>query len=112
MLAFAQNQRDEVRDLNDCAGALAAEPGMKQQTFVAAFMGGQGSKAGSIAYGQEVPPSLKSVPSGGNTVPDVLHPVSVQQNASGEVRESDVAYTVSTNGNASGRNTPLVREKK
>ena len=33
-VAFAQNCRDEVRDLNDCAGALAAEPGMKQQTFV------------------------------------------------------------------------------
>ncbi len=35
VLAFAQNQRDEVRDLRDVAGALAAEPGMKQQTFVA-----------------------------------------------------------------------------
>lgn len=34
---FAQNQRDEVRDLNNLAGAVAAEPGMKQQTFVAAF---------------------------------------------------------------------------
>ena len=34
-IAFAQNQRDEVRDLKDKAGALAAEPGMKQQTFVA-----------------------------------------------------------------------------
>jgi DNA (cytosine-5)-methyltransferase 1 len=34
-VAFAQNQRDEVRDLNDVAWALQAEPGMKQQTFVA-----------------------------------------------------------------------------
>lgn len=33
-VAFAQNQRNEVRDLGDIAGALAAEPGMKQQTFV------------------------------------------------------------------------------
>ena len=32
--AFAQNQRDEVRTM-DVAGALAAEPGMKQQTYVA-----------------------------------------------------------------------------
>lgn len=32
---FAQNQRDEVGDLGDKAGALAAEPGMKQQTYVA-----------------------------------------------------------------------------
>lgn len=37
MLAFSQNQRDEVRDLNDIAGSLAAEPGMKQQTFVVGF---------------------------------------------------------------------------
>ncbi len=29
-VAFTQNQRDEVRDLGDTAGALAAEPGMKQ----------------------------------------------------------------------------------
>lgn len=33
--AFAINQRDEVRDLHDVAAALAAQPGMKQQTFVA-----------------------------------------------------------------------------
>lgn len=35
IVAFAQNQRNEVRDLNDKSGSLAAEPGMKQQTFVA-----------------------------------------------------------------------------
>ena len=33
--AFAANQRDEVRDLHDVAAALGAQPGMKQQTFVA-----------------------------------------------------------------------------
>ena len=34
-VAFTANQRDEVRDLKGKAGALAAHPGMKQQTFVA-----------------------------------------------------------------------------
>lgn len=34
-MAFAANQRDEVRDLYDVAGALGAQPGMKQQTFIA-----------------------------------------------------------------------------
>lgn len=34
LVAFAQNQRDEVRDLGNLSGALAAEPGMKQQTYV------------------------------------------------------------------------------
>lgn len=33
-VAFTQYQRDEVRDLGEKSAALAAEPGMKQQTFV------------------------------------------------------------------------------
>ena len=33
-VAFAQNQRDELRTM-DVAGALSAEPGMKQQTYLA-----------------------------------------------------------------------------
>lgn len=33
-IAFTQNQRDEVRNLGEKSAALAAEPGMKQQTFV------------------------------------------------------------------------------
>jgi DNA (cytosine-5)-methyltransferase 1 len=32
-IAFTQNQRDEIRELT-VAGAIAAEPGMKQQTYV------------------------------------------------------------------------------
>ena len=35
-ISFAVNQRDEARDLHDIAGAVQAQPGMKQQTFVAA----------------------------------------------------------------------------
>ena len=34
-IAFAANQRDEVRVLHDVAGAIQAQPGMKQQTFIA-----------------------------------------------------------------------------
>ena len=42
----------------------------------AAFMGGQGAKAGSIAYADDgSTPTLKSAPSGGNTVPDVVYPI-------------------------------------
>lgn len=33
-VAFTKNQRDEVRDLGEKSAALAAKPGMKQQTFV------------------------------------------------------------------------------
>ncbi len=35
VIAFSQNQREEVRDLGDKAGALAAEAGAHQQTYVA-----------------------------------------------------------------------------
>lgn len=35
IMTFTQNQRDEVRDLHDVAGALCTSPGTKQQTFVA-----------------------------------------------------------------------------
>ena len=34
--------------------------------------------------------------------------MAIQQNASGEVRESDTVYAISTNSNPSGRNTPLI----
>lgn len=65
--AFAANQRDEVRDLHDVAGALGAQPGMKQQTFIAAgFSAGQGSKAGGIGYQEECAPTLKAAESGTN----------------------------------------------
>ena len=70
-LAFAQNQRDEVRDLHDVAGALSAQPGMKQQTYVAGFCGGAGPSAGSIGYHEELAPTLKAAASG-NMMPSVL----------------------------------------
>jgi len=51
---FAQNQRDEVR-LMDVAGALAAEAGMKQQTYVAFSCKDHGADASDIA------PTLRSM---------------------------------------------------
>lgn len=42
--------------------------------YPAAFMGGQGAKARSIAYCDDgSTPTLKSSPSGGNTIPDVVY---------------------------------------
>ena len=71
VMAFAANQRDEVRDLCDVAGALGAQPGMKQQTFVAGFSAGAGASAGGIGYNESVAPTLKGSP-GGNCMPSVL----------------------------------------
>lgn len=42
-ISFAANQRDEVRDLHDIAGALGAQPGMKQQTFIASGVVSKGN---------------------------------------------------------------------
>ena len=57
MIAFAQNQRDEVRTL-DVAGALAAKPGMKQQTYLAQPMAFESRYArnGRGAPSEIVPP--------------------------------------------------------
>ena len=70
-VAFAQNQRDEVRDLHNIAGALGAQPEMKQQTFIASFSAGAGATAGTIGYAEEVAPTLKGSPSG-NCMPSVM----------------------------------------
>ena len=71
VIAFAANQRDEVRELHDVAGALNAQPGIKQQTFVAGFSAGAGASAGSIGYHESVAPTLKAGASG-NCMPSVL----------------------------------------
>lgn len=61
VMAFAANQRDEVRDLHDVAGALGAQPGMKQQTFIAAgFKLGNSEQARSIGYQEELSPTLNA----------------------------------------------------
>lgn len=71
------------------AAALSAQPGMKQQTFIAgveakgngedflspekhaAFSAGAGASAGSIGYSEEIAPTLKGSASG-NSMPSVL----------------------------------------
>ena len=70
-IVFAANQRDEVRELYDVAGALGSQPGMKRQTFIAGFSAGAGSSAGSIGYSEELAPTLKGS-AGGNCMPSVL----------------------------------------
>ena len=137
-VAFAQNQRDEVRDLHDLAGALGAQPGMKQQTFIASFSAGAGASAGTIGYAEEVAPTLKGSPSG-NCMPSVmcLHDqggqrMDVCENMTGtlranekghqplvyenhgvdaRIRESgEVSPTVTARYGTGGGNTPLVQE--
>ena len=58
-----------------CLDTAGGNPSCNQggNVVVHAFMGGQGAKAGSIAYTEEHAPALRSAPSGTNTVPDVVY---------------------------------------
>ena len=139
VMAFAANQRDEVRDLHDVAGALGAQPGMKQQTFVAGFSAGAGSSAGGIGYNESVAPTLKGSP-GGNCMPSVLclndqggSVMDCSENVSGTLRAQEhghqplvyenhgvdsrytgphkVAPTMSARYGTGGNNVPLVEQE-
>ena len=139
LTAFAQNQRDEVRDLHNVAGALASQPGMKQQTYIAAgFSAGAGRSAGSIGYSEDVAPTLKSGQSG-NSMPSVLclndqggQRMDASEGVAGTLRSQDhghaplvfenhgidaryrqldgVAPTISARYGTGGNNIPLVEQ--
>ena len=116
VIAFAANQRDEVRDLHDVAGALNAQPGIKQQTFVAGFSAGAGASAGSIGYHESVAPTLKAGASG-NSMPSVLcindHQPLVYENHGIDSRYrqmEEVAPTMSARYGTGGNNVPLVEQ--
>ena len=140
VIAFAANQRDEVRDLHDVAGALNAQPGIKQQTFVAGFSAGAGASAGSIGYHESVAPTLKAGASG-NSMPSVLcindqggQVMEISENMTGTLRAQehghqplvyenhgidgrytgphDVAPTMSARYGTGGNNIPLVQQEE
>ena len=71
LMSPSQNCRDEVRLFGGdgyLAGALSAEPGMKQQTFVAGcFKPGQSAASRSIGYEEDIAPSLEGGGGGNNT---------------------------------------------
>ncbi|RJE46625.1 hypothetical protein A7K50_12735 [Dehalobacter sp. MCB1] len=68
-VAFAANQRDEVRDLNDVAGALGAQPGMKQQTFVANCLTPWDTQQDRIFTPESTVPTLAGADGGGGRNP-------------------------------------------
>ena len=70
--AFAANQRDEVRDLRDVAAALGAQPGMKQQTFVALpdnCLNGRDTQQSRVFTPEGVSPTLAGADGGGGRNP-------------------------------------------
>ncbi len=70
--AFAANQRDEVRDLRDVAGALSAQPGMKQQTFVADCLNPWDTQQARVFTPKGTAPTLTGADGGGGRNPGGL----------------------------------------
>ena len=71
--------------------------------MVAGFMGGQGEKAGGLGYAEEIAPTIKSVMSGGNTVPDVVYALqgngidrALTAGCNGAGWRQDASYTLNT----------------
>ena len=60
---FSQNQREEVRDLGDIAGSLAANPGTHHQTFVGTPCYGADIRNGTL--NEEVNGTLQAKANGG-----------------------------------------------
>lgn len=82
----------------DPISSEAVEPclsGQNQASVgVASFMGGQGSKAGGLGYAEEVAPTLKATPSGGNTIPDLVYTINdkaTRNRGGGHTRHDDGA---------------------
>jgi DNA (cytosine-5)-methyltransferase 1 len=105
-VAFAQNTRDEVRLYGGdgkTVGALAAQPGMKQQSYIAFSSKDSGNDASDVA------PTLRGMghhsnhSNGGGQVA-----IAFTQNQEGEVLASDVMHSLGTNPNATGRNAATV----
>ena len=92
--AFSQNQRNEVRDLHDLAGALAAEPGMKQQTYVYENHGKDARYTGPVSVSQTVSAYFGT---GGINTPFVMgDAVSVGNGQTQNVSMAPVANTLDT----------------
>jgi len=105
-VAFVQNSRDEVRlhgGDGKTVGSLAAQPGAKQQCYVAFSAKDSGADASEVA------PTLRGMgyrtshPNGGGQVA-----IAFAQNQEGDVFSGDVMHSLGATGNATGRNAPTV----
>lgn len=67
-IAFHLQQDPISGEISPCIGG-------QHQATVGVFMGGQGEKAGSIAYSEECSPTLRASESGTNQAPDVVYAI-------------------------------------
>jgi DNA (cytosine-5)-methyltransferase 1 len=105
-VAFAQNTRDEVRLYGGdgkTVGALAAQPGAKQQSYIAFSAKDYGADADNVAPTLRGMGHDRSHANGGGQVA-----IAFTQNQEGDVLSGDVMQSLGTNANATGRNAPTV----
>jgi len=105
-VAFAQNSRDEVRlhgGDGRTVGALPAQPGVKQQSYVAFSMKDHGADAGDVAPTLPGMGHDRSHPNGGAQVA-----VAFAQSQDGDPRSGEVMHSLGTNSNATSCNAPTV----
>lgn len=105
-VAFSQNLRNEVRLVGgdgQTVGALAAQPGVKQQSYIAFSMKDHGADASEIAPTLRGMGHDRSHSNGGGQVA-----IAFSQNQSGDVLAGDVMHSLGTNQNATGRNAATV----
>lgn len=100
VMAFATNQREEVRDIGEKSVALAAEPGMHCQTFVA-------QKLPAVALdmthacdvirecGEQVPALQARMGTGGNQVP-LTYGIGNGQACEVSIMAEEIAQTLNT----------------
>lgn len=93
LIAFAQNQRNEIRDLGEKAGCIQAEPGMKQQTFIVENIEVQGFDKFNQCLTGEVQNTLRT-PSGGDNYATVVY----AQKSYTEFKDESVLSTPKANG--------------
>jgi DNA (cytosine-5)-methyltransferase 1 len=105
-VAFAQGSRDEVRlhgGDGKTVGALAGQPGAKQQSYVAFSAKDYGADADNIAPTLRGMGHDRSHANGGGQVA-----IAFTQNQEGDVLSGHVMQSLGTNANATGRNAPTV----
>ena len=114
VIAFAQNQRNEIRDLHGIAGSLAAQPGMKQQTYIAEqYLFENHSQDTRYKGPLDVCPMLPAqLGTGGNNTPFVVETAPgvycmATQQGGAEVMENKCP-TITASAGMSGNNQPVI----
>ena len=109
-VAFTQNQRNEVRDLGEKSGALSAEPGMKQQTYVVFENHSQDTRYKPLG---EVCQTVSSTfGMGGNNQPLVVNePIVYKRGFGGHISNDGISPTVEAAMGEGGNNMPCVMQE-